>query len=109
VSTQPLIKVLIDINGRNISVQELSEIDGQPALRSNGFFFFLGEVHEVEIDKPSRNGRPSTKGNVWRWSCDGYSGQKPSKKAAMAAMLADCGYESVPSTAVIPPLFDVDA
>lgn len=95
-------RVLVDVNRLNqVSVQVLGEQGGVPALLPSSFFFHLGDITEVVIE--TKTGRER---RVWQWSCDDVTGQNSTKVGAVAAMLADCGYQQVKLTATIPDLLE---
>lgn len=95
-------KVLLEIKGSKVFMQELTTIDGAPALNPRGVFSELGHVNELRV--PGK--KPGTFTKVWQWSCDGYKGESTTKAGAIRAMLADCGYEAVPLTATMPDLLE---
>lgn len=93
-------KVLVELDGANVSVNVLTDRGGVVALNPYSRFAHLGTVREVAI--PGQ--RPNTTKHVWQWSSEGYSGTAGTKKRAVADMLADCGYEQVTLEAKIPDL-----
>ena len=98
-------KCLVELRGMDVSVNVLTDRDGVVAINPLSSFFTLGTVREMEVD----GARPGTRKMVWRWESEGENGHAASRKAAVAAMLADAGYAQVPLEATIPPLFEVDA
>ena len=93
-------KVLLEVNGGNVSVQVLEEQGGVLMLRPSSFFFHLGNVREITV--PGK--KPNTSVKVWQWACDDVTGQAGTKAKSIADMLADCGYEARPLTDTIPDL-----
>lgn len=96
-------KVLLEVRHSSVSVQILGEADGQAAINPRAVFFHLGEVHQVSV--PGKRGHLV----VWEWVSEGYSGQEATKREAVDAMLLGAGYEAVPLTAAVPPLFEIEA
>ena len=96
-------KVLLEVRHSSVSVQILGESDGQASINPRAVFFHLGEVRQVSV--PSKRGHLV----VWQWASEGYSGQAATKREAVDAMLMDAGYEAVPLTATVPPLFEIEA
>lgn len=94
-----LIPVLVEIKGTAVSVQECVRTPLGVALNPRGAFSPLGTVMEAKV--PGKAGREV---KAWRWASEGYTGDESSKAKAVAAMLADAGYEQVALTATIPDL-----
>lgn len=100
-----LIPVLVEVKGSTVSVQECVRSPLGIALNPRAAFSPLGTVTEAKA--PGRSGREI---NVWRWASEGYTGDESSKAKALAAMLADAGYEQITLTATIPDLLaDLEA
>lgn len=92
------IRVLVEITGDEVHIQELTETADGPALNTVSPFEMLGTVRQAKV--PGKNGDVS----AWVWESEGSRGRAATKARGIDAMLADAGYVQVSLTATIPDL-----
>jgi hypothetical protein len=98
--------VLVEVVRGTVKIMHLVETDDGLALHPEGRFEFFGQVTQVIEHVVVKKDRPPVPRTMWQWThTPGQSSLALTKAKAIAAMLADRGYQPFPSTAVIPPLF----
>jgi len=96
--TDDMIGVLVELRGDEVHIQVLAATTAGLAIDSWSPFAKLGTIRETTVE--GARGKRS----AWRWESEGESGTGGTRARAVAAMLADAGYEEVKLTATIPDL-----